>query len=38
MDSVVDAALNGWLARMNDVSHFAKTFKGVCVAFAVLLV
>ena len=27
MDSVVDAALNGWRARMHDVSQFAKTFK-----------
>ena len=27
MDSVVDAALNGWRARMHDVSQFTKTFK-----------
>ena len=27
MDSVADAALNGWRARMHDVSQFAKTFK-----------
>ena len=27
MDSVVDAALDGWRARMHDVSQFAKTFK-----------
>ena len=27
MDSVVDTALNGWRARMHDMSHFAKTFK-----------
>ena len=29
MDSVVDAALNGWRARMHDVSQFAKTFKEI---------
>lgn len=27
MDPVVDAALDGWRARMHDVSQFAKTFK-----------
>ena len=27
MESVADAALNGWRARMHDVSQFAKTFK-----------
>ena len=27
LDSVADAALDGWRARMHDVSQFAKTFK-----------
>ena len=27
MDSVADAALDGWRARMHDVSQFTKTFK-----------